>query len=247
MEDRKLALITGAAGGIGIAIARKLKEEGFNIVLHARSLKPELEALKAELEEGGACKVQVVLGDISKFEDCQAIVDSVLAENEKIDVLINNAGITRDKLILRMEKEDFCDVIETNLNGVFYLSKLVSRHMMRNRSGRIINMSSVVGLHGNIGQANYAASKAGLIGLTKSFAKELASRNILVNAIAPGFIKSPMTDKLTDEIKDKIMSEIPLASLGEAEDVASLAAFLSSDASRYITGQVISVDGGMSI
>ena len=247
MEDRKLALITGAAGGIGIAIARKLKEEGFNIVLHARSLKPELEALKAELEEGGACKVQVVLGDISKFEDCQSIVYSVLAENEKIDVLINNAGITRDKLILRMEKEDFCDVIETNLNGVFYLSKLVARHMMRNRSGRIINMSSVVGLHGNIGQANYAASKAGLIGLTKSFAKELASRNILVNAIAPGFIKSPMTHKLTDEIKDKIMSEIPLASLGKAEDVADLVAFLSGDASRYITGQVISVDGGMSI
>ena len=246
MENSKLAFITGAGGGIGMAIARKLKEDGFNLVLHARSLKPELEALKDELEDD-SCKVQVVLGDISKFEDCQAMVDAVLKENEKIDVLVNNAGITRDKLILRMEKEDFEDVIATNLNGAFYLSKLVSRHMMRNRYGRIINMSSVVGLHGNIGQANYAASKAGLIGMTKAFAKELASRNILVNAIAPGFIQSPMTDKLTDEIKEKIMAEIPLASLGQADDVANLVAFLSGDASRYITGQVISVDGGMSI
>lgn len=246
MENSKLAFITGAGGGIGMAIARKLKEDGFNLVLHARSLKPELEALKGELEDD-SCKVQIVLGDISKFEDCQAMVDAVLKENEKIDVLVNNAGITRDKLILRMEKEDFEDVISTNLNGAFYLSKLVSRHMMRNRYGRIINMSSVVGLHGNIGQANYAASKAGLIGMTKAFAKELASRNILVNAIAPGFIQSPMTDKLTDEIKEKIMAEIPLASLGQADDVANLVAFLSGDASRYITGQVISVDGGMSI
>ncbi len=246
MENSKLAFITGAGGGIGMAIARKLKEDGFNLVLHARSLKPELEALKDELEDD-SCKVQIVLGDISKFEDCQAMVDAVLKENEKIDVLVNNAGITRDKLILRMEKEDFEDVIATNLNGAFYLSKLVSRHMMRNRYGRIINMSSVVGLHGNIGQANYAASKAGLIGMTKAFAKELASRNILVNAIAPGFIQSPMTDKLTDEIKEKIMAEIPLASLGQADDVANLVAFLSGDASRYITGQVISVDGGMSI
>ena len=246
MENSKLAFITGAGGGIGMAIARKLKEDGFNLVLHARSLKPELEALKDELEDD-SCKVQIVLGDISKFEDCQAMVDAVLKENEKIDVLVNNAVITRDKLILRMEKEDFEDVIATNLNGAFYLSKLVSRHMMRNRYGRIINMSSVVGLHGNIGQANYAASKAGLIGMTKAFAKELASRNILVNAIAPGFIQSPMTDKLTDEIKEKIMAEIPLASLGQADDVANLVAFLSGDASRYITGQVISVDGGMSI
>lgn len=246
MESKKLAFITGAGGGIGMAIARKLKEEGFNLVLHARSLKPELKSLKAEFEYD-SCKVQIVLGDISKFDDCQAMVDAVLKENEKIDILVNNAGITRDKLILRMEKEDFEDVIATNLNGAFYLSKLVSRHMIRNRAGRIINMSSVVGLHGNIGQANYAASKAGLIGMTKAFAKELASRNILVNAIAPGFIESPMTDKLTDEIKEKIMAEIPLASLGQAEDVANVVAFLSGDASRYITGQVISVDGGMSI
>ena len=246
MESKKLAFITGAGGGIGMAIARKLKEEGFNLVLHARSLKPELKSLKDELEDD-SCKVQIVLGDISKFDDCQAMVDAVLKENEKIDILVNNAGITRDKLILRMEKEDFEDVIATNLNGAFYLSKLVSRHMIRNRAGRIINMSSVVGLHGNIGQANYAASKAGLIGMTKAFAKELASRNILVNAIAPGFIESPMTDKLTDEIKEKIMAEIPLASLGQAEDVANVVAFLSGDASRYITGQVISVDGGMSI
>lgn len=246
MENKKLALITGSTGGIGSAIARKLKEDGFNIALHARSLKPELESLKDELESD-SCKVQIVVGDVSKFEDCQRIIDEILADNESIDVLVNNAGITRDKLIIRMDENDFTDVIETNLNSAFYLSKLVARSMMKKRYGRIINMSSVVGLHGNAGQANYAASKAGLIGLTKSFAKELASRNILVNAIAPGFITSPMTDKLTDEIKEKIMSEIPLAELGKPEDIANIVSFLSGDASRYITGQVISVDGGMSI
>ncbi len=246
MDNKKLALITGAAGGIGMAIARRLNKDGFDLALHARNEKEQLYALKDELEKEG-CRVQLVYGDISSFEDCQRIIKEVLAENKSIDVLVNNAGITRDNIVMMMKEKDFTDVIETNLNGTFYLSKLVTRGMMKNRSGRIINLTSVVGIHGNAGQANYAASKAGVIGLTKSFAKELASRNILVNAIAPGFILSPMTDKLSDEVKQKIKSEIPLGELGEPIDVANLVSFLSGDASRYITGQVISVDGGMSI
>lgn len=246
MENKKLALITGAAGGIGCAIARKLKDDGFDLALHARNLKPELEALKNELEEDG-CRVQIVLGDISSFEDCKRMVDEILAENGSVDVLVNNAGMTRDKLVMMMKAEDFTDVIDTNLNGTFYLSKLVSKSMMKKRAGRIINMSSVVGIHGNAGQANYAASKAGIIGLTKSFAKEFASRNILVNAIAPGFIVTPMTDMLSEKVKEEIKADIPLAELGRAEDVAELVSFLAGDSSRYITGQVICVDGGMSI
>lgn len=246
MENKKLALITGAAGGIGCAIARKLKDDGFDLALHARNLKPELEALKNELEDDG-CRVQIVLGDISSFEDCKRMIDEILAENGSVDVLVNNAGMTRDKLVMMMKTEDFTDVIDTNLNGTFYLSKLVSKSMMKKRAGRIINMSSVVGIHGNAGQANYAASKAGIIGLTKSFAKEFASRNILVNAIAPGFIVSPMTDMLSEKVKEEIKADIPLAELGRAEDVAELVSFLAGDSSRYITGQVICVDGGMSI
>lgn len=246
MENKKLALITGAAGGIGCAIARKLKDDGFDLALHARNLKPELEALKNELEDDG-CRVQIVLGDISSFEDCKRMIDEILAENGSVDVLVNNAGMKRDKLVMMMKAEDFTDVIDTNLNGTFYLSKLVSKSMMKKRAGRIINMSSVVGIHGNAGQANYAASKAGIIGLTKSFAKEFASRNILVNAIAPGFIVSPMTDMLSEKVKEEIKADIPLAELGRAEDVAELVSFLAGDSSRYITGQVICVDGGMSI
>lgn len=246
MENKKLALITGAAGGIGCAIARKLKNDGFDLALHARNLKPELEALKNELEDDG-CRVQIVLGDISSFEDCKRMIDEILVENGSVDVLVNNAGMTRDKLVMMMKAEDFTDVIDTNLNGTFYLSKLVSKSMMKKRAGRIINMSSVVGIHGNAGQANYAASKAGIIGLTKSFAKEFASRNILVNAIAPGFIVSPMTDMLSEKVKEEIKADIPLAELGRAEDVAELVSFLAGDSSRYITGQVICVDGGMSI
>ena len=246
MENKKLALITGAAGGIGCAIARKLKDDGFDLALHARNLKPELEALKNELEDDG-CRVQIVLGDISSFEDCKRMIDEILAENGSVDVLVNNAGMTRDKLVMMMKAEDFTDIIDTNLNGTFYLSKLVSKSMMKKRAGRIINMSSVVGIHGNAGQANYAASKAGIIGLTKSFAKEFASRNILVNAIAPGFIVSPMTDMLSEKVKEEIKADIPLAELGRAEDVAELVSFLAGDSSRYITGRVICVDGGMSI
>ena len=246
MKNKKLAFITGASGGIGMAIARKLKNDGFDLALHARNKKEQLDALKAELEADG-CHVQLVFGDVASFDDCQRMINEIYEEHNSIDVLVNNAGTTRDNLIMLMKDKDFTDVIETNLNGTFYFSKLVTRGMMKNRAGRIINITSVVGLHGNAGQANYAASKAGIIGLTKSLAKELASRNILVNAIAPGFIVSPMTDKLSDEVKQNIKSEIPLGEMGEPEDVANLVSFLAGDASRYITGQVISVDGGMSI
>ena len=237
----KVALITGAAGGIGTAIAEKLKSEGFDLALNVRTVKPQFKELVERLSDEN-CHVQVVLGDIARAEDCKRMVEEVIEEQGQIDVLVNNAGITKDKL-----EADFEDVITTNLNGAFYLSKYVSRYMMKRRSGRIINMASVVGLHGNAGQANYAAAKAGLVGMTKSFAKEFASRNILVNAIAPGFIETPMTEKLTEQVKDKIKAEIPLGKIGEPSDVANLTAFLAGDESRYITGQVISVDGGMNI
>ena len=242
----KVALITGAAGGIGAAIAERLKSEGFNLALNVRTMKPQLEELVEKLSDEN-CHVQVVLGDISNSEDCKRMVEEVIKEQGQIDVLVNNAGITRDKLVMQMGEADFEDIIATNLNGAFYLSKYVSRYMMKRRSGRIINMSSVVGLHGNAGQANYAAAKAGMIGMTKSFAKEFASRNILVNAVAPGFIETPMTDNLTDDVKDKIKAGIPLGTIGEPSDVANLTAFLAGEESRYITGQVISVDGGMNV
>ena len=242
----KVAFITGAAGGIGTAIAEKLKSEGFNLALNVRTMRPQLEELVEKLSDEN-CHVQVVLGDISNSEDCKRMVEEVIKEQGQIDVLVNNAGITRDKLVMQMSEADFEDVIATNLNGVFYLSKYVSRYMMKRRSGRIINMSSVVGLHGNAGQANYAAAKAGMIGMTKSFAKEFASRNILVNAVAPGFIETPMTDNLTDDVKEKIKAGIPLGTIGEPSDVANLTAFLAGEESRYITGQVISVDGGMNV
>ena len=242
----KVALITGAAGGIGAAIAERLKSEGFNLALNVRTMKPQLEELVEKLSDEN-CHVQVVLGDISNSEDCKRMVEEVIKEQGQIDVLVNNAGITRDKLVMQMSEADFEDVIATNLNGAFYLSKYVSRYMMKRRSGRIINMSSVVGLHGNAGQANYAAAKAGMIGMTKSFAKEFASRNILVNAVAPGFIETPMTDNLTDDVKEKIKAGIPLGTIGEPSDVANLTAFLAGEESRYITGQVISVDGGMNV
>ena len=242
----KEAFITGAAGGIGTAIAEKLKSEGFNLALNVRTMRPQLEELVEKLSDEN-CHVQVVLGDISNSEDCKRMVEEVIKEQGQIDVLVNNAGITRDKLVMQMSEADFEDVIANNLNGAFYLSKYVSRHMMKRRSGRIINMSSVVGLHGNAGQANYAAAKAGMIGMTKSFAKEFASRNILVNAVAPGFIETPMTDNLTDDVKEKIKAGIPLGTIGEPSDVANLTAFLAGEESRYITGQVISVDGGMNV
>lgn len=240
----KSALITGATRGIGKAIALELADQGYDIAINYRTANEELEKLKKEIETKGVQCV-LVYGDVSKFEDCENIVKNVTEKLEKIDVLVNNAGITKDGLILRMKKEDFQQVIDINLTGTFNMTRNVIPYMMKQRSGRIINMASVVGITGNAGQTNYAASKAGIIGFTKSLAKEVASRNILVNAIAPGFIETDMTNVLADQVKENILNQIPLKRMGTANEVAKLVKFLSSEDSEYITGQVINVDGGM--
>jgi 3-oxoacyl-[acyl-carrier protein] reductase len=240
----KVALITGGTRGIGKQIALTLASVGYNIALNYRTQNDELENIKNEIEAYNV-KCLLVKGDVSKFEDCETFVNEIIAEFGSIDVLVNNAGITKDMLLLRMKEEDFCQVINTNLVGTFNVTKNVIPHMMKARLGRIINISSVVGISGNAGQTNYSASKAGIIGFTKSLAKEVASRNILVNAVAPGFIKTDMTDILKEEVKEDIAKNIPLKRLGEAQDVANVVKFLASCDSSYITGQVINVDGGM--
>ena len=242
----KVALITGAAGGIGTAIAEKLKSEGFDLALNVRTVKPQFKELVERLSDEN-CHVQVVLGDIARAEDCKRMVEEVIEEQGQIDVLVNNAGITKDKLVMQMSEADFEDVITTNLNGAFYLSKYVSRYMMKRRSGRIINMSSVVGLHGNAGQVNYAAAKAGIIGMTKSFARELAGRGVTVNAVSPGFISTAMTDAIPEEAAEKLQSNIPMGRAGTTADVANAILFLTTEESGYITGEVLKVDGGMAM
>ena len=240
----KVAFITGGTRGIGKQIAIKLAKNGFDIALNYRKENDELKNTKNEIEESGA-KCLAVQGDVTSFEDSERMVKEIFDHYERIDVLVNNAGITKDNLFVRMKKEDFEDVINVNLIGTFNVTKNIVPIMMKQKSGRIINISSVVGISGNAGQANYAASKAGIIGFTKSLAKELGSRNILVNAIAPGFIETQMTDVLKDSVKEDISKSIPLKRMGKTEDIANLANFLASDESSYITGQVINVDGGM--
>ena len=240
----KYALITGATRGIGKQIAITLAKQGYNIALNYRKENEELENTKKEIEEIGV-QVLAVKGDVANFEDCENFVKQVIERFGQIDVLVNNAGITKDMLLMRMKKEDFEQVIDTNLVGTFNVTKNVVPYMMKARSGRIINISSVVGISGNAGQTNYSASKAGIIGFTKSLAKEIASRNILVNAVAPGFIETNMTDVLKDDVKQEIAKNIPLKRMGTAHDVANVVKFLASDDSSYITGQVINVDGGM--
>ncbi len=242
--DNRVALITGGSRGIGKAIALELADNGYDIVINYRTVNDELENLKKEIESK---KVEcfLVYGDVSKFEDCENMIKKAIEKFEKIDVLVNNAGITKDGLIMRMKKEDFESVIDINLTGTFNVTRNVIPYMMKQRNGRIINLSSVVGVSGNAGQTNYSASKAGIIGFTKSLAKEVASRNILVNAIAPGFIETDMTSVLSDQVKEAILKQIPLKRMGEANEIAKLVKFLASDDSRYITGQVINIDGGM--
>ncbi len=240
----KTALITGATRGIGRQIALTLAKEGYNIALNYRKENEELMNTKKEIEKNNV-KCLTVQGDVSNFEDCERIAKETIQAFGSIEVLVNNAGITKDMLLMRMKQEDFEQVIDINLVGTFNVTKNVIPYMMKAREGRIINISSVVGVVGNAGQTNYSASKAGIIGFTKSLAKEVASRNILVNAIAPGFIQTSMTDVLKDEAKEEIAKNIPLKRLGTAEDVANLVKFLSSKESSYITGQVINVDGGM--
>ncbi|WP_004444747.1 MULTISPECIES: 3-oxoacyl-[acyl-carrier-protein] reductase [Clostridium] len=246
MLTGKNAIVTGASRGIGRAIAIKLANLGANVVLNYRSDINSVNEVVKEIESKGV-KAVAIQGDISKFEDAKKIVDEAMEKLGSIDILVNNAGITKDMLLMRMKEEEFDNVIEVNLKGVFNCTKHVVPIMMKQRSGKIINISSVVGLSGNAGQSNYAAAKAGIIGFTKSVAKEIASRGITVNAVAPGFIATDMTGVLSDKVKENIKNNIPLKRVGDAKDIANTVAFLSSNMASYITGQVISVDGGMHI
>ena len=240
----KVAFITGGTRGIGKQIAITLAKSGYDIAINYRNENEELENTKKEIEANNV-KCLAVKGDVSNFEDCEKNVEEIISKYGKIDVLVNNAGITRDTLLMRMKKEDFEDVINTNLVGTFNVTKNVISYMLKAHYGRIINISSVVGIAGNAGQTNYSASKAGIIGFSKSLAKEVASRNILVNVVAPGFIETSMTNVLKDEIKEEIAKSIPLKRMGTTQDVANVVKFLASEDSSYITGQVINVDGGM--
>ncbi|WP_347451962.1 3-oxoacyl-[acyl-carrier-protein] reductase [Acetoanaerobium noterae] len=239
----KTAVITGATKGLGKQIALELAKDGFEIVINYRTENDSLAQMVEEINK--TTKAYTFKADISNFDEAKALIDFATSETGKIDLLVNNAGITNDKLLVRMSEEDFSKVIDINLKGTFNCIRHASRLMMKQKFGRIVNISSVIGLIGNVGQANYAASKAGVIGLTKSVAREMAPYSVTVNAIAPGFIKSDMTDKLTDEIKDNIKSSIPMRKIGEPKDVANLVKFLANDETGYITGQVINVDGGM--
>ena len=242
--DGKAALVTGASRGIGRAIALKLAAEGAKVAINYAGNTAKAEEVKAEIEKNGGEAI-LVQADVADSAAVEAMVNATVEAFGQIDILVNNAGITRDGLMMRMKDEDFDAVINTNLKGVFYCTKLVSKLMMKKRSGRIINMASVVGLMGNAGQTNYAAAKAGVIGFSKSAAKELAARGITVNMVAPGFIDTDMTAAMTDKAKEMTLTGIPLNRMGTPEDVANAVAFLVSDNASYITGQVINVDGGM--
>ncbi|SEF94909.1 3-oxoacyl-[acyl-carrier-protein] reductase [Caloramator fervidus] len=244
MLKGKVALITGSAKGIGREIALKFAKEGADVVINYRSYSENLKELENTIKSFGV-DVLLVEGNVRNFEDAERMVKSCIEKFGRLDILVNNAGITRDNLVLRMKLEEFDEVLDVNLKGAFNLIKASLPIMIKQKSGRIINISSIIGIIGNVGQANYAASKAGLIGLTKSVAKEVASKNITVNAIAPGFIVTDMTDKLPEKIKEKMLDLIPLKRFGLCEDVANVALFLASDMASYITGQVINVDGGM--
>lgn len=239
MTDKKIAVVTGGAQGIGLAISEKLASEGYKVVI-------------VDINKEAASRAAAPLGgsaysaDVSEDTSVEKTVDSIIENEGRIDILVNNAGITKDSLLIRMSPEDFSRVISINLNGVFNFSRhAVKKSMMKNRAGNIINIASIVGLIGNPGQANYSASKAGVVALTKTMAKELAVRGIRVNAVAPGFIQTRMTDVLPEKVKEEFLKNIPMKRLGSPEEVAGVVSFLASDASSYITGQVIVVDGGM--
>ncbi len=241
----KVVVITGSSRGIGKEMALNFSKSGASVVISGRSME-SLKPVQNEIEAGGT-KVLAVAADVAKVEDATNLIKQTIETFGKIDVLVNNAGITRDNLLLRLSEEDWDAVLDTNLKGAFNCIKACTKPMMKQRSGTIINITSVVGLMGNAGQVNYAASKAGMVGLTKSVAKELASRNIRVNAVAPGFIETDMTDDLPEKTKEELINSIPLSKLGSAQDVAELVLFLSSQKAKYITGQTINVDGGMII
>ena len=245
MSEKRVALITGGTRGIGKAIAKRFAKEGYNLVINYVSDKTDLEKIEEEIKQEKQIEITFIKTDVTNLRDCESMVKKAIEKNEKIDVLVNNAGITKDNLLMRMSEEDFDKVIDVNLKGTFNITKNVIPYMMKQRKGKIVNISSVVGVSGNAGQCNYSASKAGIIGFTKSIAKELASRNILANAIAPGFIETDMTSVLTETVKENINSQIPLKKMGTADEVANAVYFLASEENTYITGQVLNVDGGM--
>ncbi|HBT49454.1 MAG: dehydrogenase [Caldanaerobacter subterraneus] len=244
VNEKRVAFVTGGSRGIGRAIAVRLAKDGFNIAITYVKDDKSAEEVVEEVKKHGVDALAIKC-DVSKYHEVEKAVEKVIEEFGSIDVVVNNAGITKDNLILKMEEEEWDQVIDVNLKGAFNVIKFASKYMIKKRKGKIINISSVVGLMGNVGQANYAASKAGIIGLTKSVAKELASRGITVNAVAPGFIETDMTNVLKEDIKEAMLKSIPLKRAGKPEEVAEVVAFLASSASDYITGQVINVDGGM--
>ncbi len=244
MLNEKTAVVTGASRGIGRAIALDLAKNGCNVVVNYSGNEAKANEVVDEIKSLSRNAI-AVKADVSNSEEVQNMMKEAVAAFSSIDILVNNAGITKDNLLMRMKENEWDDVININLKGVFNCTKAVTRQMMKQRSGRIINVSSIVGVSGNPGQANYVAAKAGVIGLTKSSAKELASRNITVNAIAPGFISTDMTDKLSKEVQDEMLKQIPLARFGDPSDISSVVTFLASEGSRYMTSQTLHIDGGM--
>lgn len=246
MLKNKIALITGAGRGIGRAIAIALAKEGAEVVINYNGSEERAKEVKQTIEENGG-KASIYKCNVSDFVACEAMIKDIVKEYGHLDILVNNAGITKDGLIMKMKEEDFDSVLNVNLKGTFNTIRHSARQMLKQRSGKIINISSVSGILGNVGQANYAASKAGVIGLTKTMARELGSREITVNAIAPGFVDTEMTEVLSEEIRENACKQIILGRFGKPEDIANTAVFLASDKADYITGQVISVDGGMNV
>ncbi|HPE38220.1 MAG TPA: 3-oxoacyl-[acyl-carrier-protein] reductase [Bacillota bacterium] len=243
---RKTAIVTGASRGIGAETARELSRAGMNVVIVYRSGEEKANAVKCECEKNGVTAI-TVQADVSQEDDCKKIIEAALDAFGRVDVLVNNAGQTKDGLAMRMTKEQFTSVLDVNLVGAWQLSSLVLKPMSKQKGGRIINLSSVAGIYGNAGQTNYAASKAGIIGFSKSLAKEMGSRGITVNCVAPGFVETDMTDALSDAVKENICGHIALKRTGKPEDIAKCIAFLASDDASYITGQVIEVSGGLSM
>ena len=242
----KVSLVTGASRGIGKAIALKLAAEGAAVVINYHGSMEKAKEVKAEIESDGGI-AEIMQCNVADYQATEAMIRKVTDDFGRLDILVNNAGITRDGLLMKMSEEDYDTVLDTNLKGPFHCIRFAARQMLRQRGGRIINLSSVSGILGNAGQANYSASKAGVIGLTKSAARELASRGITVNAVAPGFIETEMTAVLPEKVRESAVAQIPLGTFGTAEDVAETVAFLASDSARYITGQTIHVDGGMAM
>jgi len=246
MIKNQVVIVTGGSRGIGRAVCVRLAKEGVHIVLnYTANIEAAKETAEACRKEG--VKAIIVQADVSKSEDCERLFSEALTITGRVDILVNNAGITKDGLIIRMKEEDFDAVIDVNLRGAFLCMKNAAKIMMKQRYGRIINMSSVIGIRGNAGQVNYAASKAGIIGMTKSLAKELASRGVTVNAVAPGMIETDMTNILSEKIKEEVVKEIPVQYMGKPEDVAEAVAFFAKEEASYVTGQVLCIDGGMAI